>query len=63
MGRGGTRLGSGRKPVDPALKKVPISIKLPKWLIDWMDEQEESRPKLIEEALQHMNQLEPPKAD
>ena len=57
------RLGSGRKPVDPALKKVPISIKLPKWLIDWMDEQEESRPKLIEEALQYMNQLEPPKAD
>ncbi len=63
MSRGGTRRGSGRKPVDPALKKVPISIKLPKWLIDWMDEQEESRPKLIEEALQYMNQLEPPKAD
>ncbi len=57
------RRGSGRKPVTPALKKVPISIKLPKWLIDWMDEQEESRPKLIEEALQYMNQLEPPKAD
>jgi len=57
------RRGSGRKPVATALKKVPISIKLPKWLIDWMDEQEESRPKLIEEALQYMNRLEPPKAD
>jgi hypothetical protein len=42
---------------------VPISIKLPKWLIDWMDEQEESRPKLIEEALLYMNRLEPPKVD
>ena len=51
MSRGGKRLGAGRKPVPKELKKEPISIKLPRWLIDWMDTQEESRPKLIEEAL------------
>ena len=47
MSRGGKRLGAGRKPVPKELKKEPISIKLPRWLIDWMDTQEESRPKLI----------------
>lgn len=63
MPRGGVRLGSGRKPVDPLLKKEPISIKLPKWVIDWMDTQEESRPKLIEEALRRQYGIGPPGDD
>ncbi|MFP5444574.1 MAG: hypothetical protein ACLGIY_13445 [Betaproteobacteria bacterium] len=41
------------------LKKEPISIKLPRWLIDWMDTQEESRPKLIEEALRRQYNIFP----
>ena len=60
MARGGTRLGAGRKPVSPELKKEPISIKLPKWLIDWMDTKEESRPYLIEEALRRQHSIRPP---
>lgn len=60
MSRGGARLGAGRKPVPAELKKEPISIKLPKWLIDWMDEQEESRPVLIEEALRREYNIQPP---
>ena len=60
MTRGGRRLGAGRKPVPPDLKKMPISIKLPQWLIDWMDNQEESRPKLIEEALRSQHFINPP---
>lgn len=63
MGRGGVRLGAGRKPVPPGLKKEPISIKLPKWLIDWMDAQKESRPILIEEALRRQYGIWPPEED
>ena len=59
MSRGGKRLGAGRKPVPKELKKEPISIKLPRWLIDWMDTQEESRPKLIEEALRRQSNIFP----
>lgn len=59
MSRGGKRLGAGRKPVPKELKKEPISIKLPRWLIDWMDTQEESRPKLIEEALRRQYNIFP----
>lgn len=60
MSRGGVRLGAGRKPVPAELKKEPISIKLPKWLIDWMDEQQESRPNLIEEAMRRQYNIWPP---
>ena len=60
MARGGARLGAGRKPVPPQIKKMPISIKLPKWLIDWLDAQEESRPNLIEEALRRQHGIYPP---
>lgn len=60
MSRGGARLGAGRKPVAPELKKEPISIKLPKWLIDWMDAQESSRPLLIEEALRRQHGIRAP---
>jgi hypothetical protein len=60
MSRGGARLGAGRKPVAPELKKEPIYIKLPKWLIEWMDTQEDSRPVLIEEALRRHYNIYPP---
>ena len=59
MSRGGKRPGAGRKPVPADLKKMPISIKLPLWLIKWMDEQEESRAKIIEEALRRQHNIFP----
>ena len=57
------REGAGRKPAPPLLKKEPISLKLPLWLIEWMDEQEKSRAILIEEALCKKHKLKPPKVE
>ena len=42
---------AGRPPAAPELKKMPIAIKLPQWLLDWMDLYVESRAVLIEEAM------------
>ena len=60
MARGGKRLGAGRKPVPAELKKMPISIKLPKWLIDWLDEQGDSRPNVIEGGVCQQPGIQPP---
>jgi len=57
---GGKREGSGRKPSPPELLKVPVTIKLPRWLIEWMDTPPESRAVLIEEALKNRHKLKPP---
>lgn len=57
---GGAREGAGRKPAPPMLKKEPIGLKLPRWLIEWMDDQQESRAVLIEDALKRRHKLKPP---
>jgi hypothetical protein len=57
---GGKREGSGRRPVDPALKKMPIFLKLPQWMLDWMATREENRAELIEQALMKVHKLTPP---
>ncbi len=44
----------------PALLKIPISIKLPRWLVEWLDAQQESRAVLIEDALQKKHKIGPP---
>lgn len=63
LGRGGKREGAGA-PIKPAnLKKEMVSVKLPKWLIDWTAEQEESRAVLIEDALKKVHKLKTPPAD
>jgi len=41
------------------LKKEPISIKLPRWLIEWMNAQPESRAVLIENAIRKQHKLKP----
>lgn len=58
---GGARQGAGRKPTHPLLKKEPCSVKLPRWLIDWLDSQPESRAVLIEAALCKQHGLSPDK--
>lgn len=58
--RGGSREGAGAPKKPPALKKEPINVKLPKWLIEWMDGQPESRAVLIEDALKRRHKLKPP---
>jgi len=61
--KGGARSGSGRKPADPMLKKNPISIKLPQWLIEWLDAQPASRAVTIEQALCKSFEINPPKSE
>jgi hypothetical protein len=48
---GGARPGAGRKKVEPGRKKVPVSYKLPAWLVEWLRAQPESQAFLIENAL------------
>ena len=56
----GKREGAGRPPLGESIKKKGISIKLPPWLITWMDSQTKSRPELIEEALRKVHKIKPP---
>lgn len=55
--------GAGRKPAPPNLKKNPVLVKLPQWLIDWTAAQTQSRAVLIEEALKEVHGLKTPPAD
>jgi hypothetical protein len=59
---GGKRKGAGRPTAPAELKKRLISIRLPEWLIKWMDDQPETnRAILIEEALQKIHSINPPR--
>ncbi len=49
MSHGGKREGAGRHPAPEHLKKVHCPVRLPKWLIAYMDVQPESRAVQIEE--------------
>ena len=54
--------GTPRKPrKSPALVKVPVSLKLPRWLLAWMDEHPDSREVLIEDALKQRYRIKPPR--
>lgn len=57
---GGARKGSGRKPSPPNLKKIPIGVKLPRWLVVWLRAQPESQAVLIEDALVRRYKLKAP---
>ena len=58
---GGQRQGAGRKPSPKLLKKTPRSVKLPEWLWQWIDEQDDTnRALLIEEALVKRHKLKRP---
>lgn len=51
--------GAPKKP--PELVKVPVSLKLPRWLLEWMATQDKSRAVLIEEALTRQHKIKPPR--
>lgn len=60
--RGGKRDRAGRPPAPVELKKRMVSIRLPEWLIQWMDDQQNTnRAVLIEEALKKVHNIEPQK--
>ena len=53
--------GAPHKP--PALVKVPVGLKLPRWLLDWMRQQDQSMAVLIEDALCKRHKLKPPNVE
>jgi len=57
---GGERTGAGRKPSPPELKKIPVGMKLPRWLVEWMREQPNSQSVLIEDAICKVHKLKRP---
>lgn len=58
--QGGKRKGAGRPAIAPELKKKAINLKIPTWLNEWLDDQEESKVSLIEKALLAQYRLTPP---
>ena len=51
---------AGRPPIDPRMVKVPVGYKLPRWLVEWLREQDEPAAQLIEDALRRRHKLKPP---
>lgn len=63
MSRGGKREGAGRPLGDPDLVKVPVGYKLPRWLVDWLREQDTPAAQVIEDALCRRHKIGPPIRD
>lgn len=57
MARGGKREGAGRKPTEHMLKKIPYATKLPRWLVEWLQEQKPNAATIIEDALSKEHDL------
>lgn len=51
----------GRPPAPPALRRVNVPVRLPAWLVEWIDAQGMTRADVIEAALLKANKLKPPK--
>lgn len=49
--RGGVREGAGRPELNPLLKKRQVGLQLPEWMIAKLDEMDEPRQAIIEQAL------------
>ena len=53
----------GRPPTPPHLTRAQVTIRLPQWVVDWMDEQPDAdRTSLIEEAMLKRYKLKAPKS-
>lgn len=51
----------GRLPAQPQLQRVNVPLRLPRWLVEWIDQQEGTRADVIEAALLKAHKLRPPK--
>lgn len=52
MSRGGKRPGAGAPCLeDESQRRIPVSIRLPRWLVDWLRDQEYTQSSLIESAI------------
>jgi hypothetical protein len=50
----------GRPPLTPDQRRELLNVRLPRWLIDWIDTREESRAELVEGALKTQYRLKEP---
>ena len=60
--RGGAREGAGRKPAAPHLVRVAVPLRLPAWLVAFIDDQVGTRSDVIEAALLKAHKLKAPRA-
>ena len=60
--RGGAREGAGRRPADPGLVRVAVPLRLPTWMVEWIDAHGGTRADVIEAALLKAHKLKAPRA-
>lgn len=53
----------GRPPAPPHLQRVNVPLRLPRWLVEWIDAQHGTRANVIEGSVMKANKLKPPKED
>jgi len=53
-------MGAGAPKKPPALVKVPVGLKLPRWVLAWLRDQDKSMAVLIEESLRQTYKINPP---
>ena len=59
--RGGAREGAGRHEAAPDQYRVPVPLRLPAWLVVFIDSQGGSRASVIEAALLKAHKLKAPR--
>lgn len=59
--QGGKREGAGRPAAPDALKRKTVSVRLPQWLIEEIDQRGDKRGEQIEAALIKLFKLKPPR--
>jgi hypothetical protein len=57
---GGKREGAGRPPTPTQLAKIPVGYRLPRWLVEWLRDQNVPAAQLIEDALVRRHKIRPP---
>ena len=50
----------GRPPAEQHLRRVHVPVRLPAWLVEWIDAQAGTRADVIEAALLKAHKIKPP---
>lgn len=61
MAQGGPRPGSGGPKAPPGYKKLCKGVRIREWVWNWLDEQDDPRGTMLEDALVEKHKLKPPK--
>jgi hypothetical protein len=51
----------GRPPAPPQFQRVNVPLRLPRWLVEWIDAQGSTRANLIEAAILKAHKMKEPK--